>query len=445
MKPGLCTVALLAALALAGCGGGGARGAASSRTFIDVVPALPSTLDPAAPSNPTLASLETSLAGTLVRPVAGRPGAASLPPPTAVTGYLARAWRILPDGDAVFDLRSDAVSAFGHTLSGADVRYSFVRELSRSAAARALAGLAGLSIADPVTVLSRSRVRINVVTRRPLLLAILANYRFAILDSRAVRAHGPGWLRGALAFYGAYELEGFVPGVRVLLVANPRYWAPLAFAHVAIEASPSAALRLADVGTRSASHTSGLDWATFAVATRTAGVSAALLPSTTVEELVPGLGSPLAGGAARRALSAAIDRAAIARGAFGGFARAYGGYDPALARRLLAAGRPLRLTLAAGPALSADLRIVAGQLRSFGVAVRTRVIASAATLAALLRRGAVSGVIVRTSSALSAAPVAPGDIPLVSIPSQSVSLSTITGYGGYATQATYYDLLRLAS
>jgi len=38
----------------------------------------------------------------------------------------------------------------------------------------------------------------------------------------------------------------------------------------------------------------------------------------------------------------------------------------------------------------------------------------------------------------------PHDVPLVSLPSQSVSLSTITGYRGYATQATYYDLLRVA-
>ena len=206
------------------------RAGAVLRTFIDVVPALPGTLDPAAPSSPALAALETSLAGTLVRPVGAAPGrgGAAHPPATCAATWRARG-AMLPGGDLLFTLRSDAVSPFGHRLRGADVRFSFERELARSPAARALARQARISLRDPVTVLSPTRVRVNVDGRSPL----AARGRSRATASRSSTAApcartAPRWLDRELAFYGAYELGGFVAGERVLLVANPRYWAPLA-------------------------------------------------------------------------------------------------------------------------------------------------------------------------------------------------------------------------
>jgi peptide/nickel transport system substrate-binding protein/glutathione transport system substrate-binding protein len=426
--------ALLAAAALAACGGSAPRPSPHPATFIDLVPALPSTLDPAADGGPGFAALETSLAGTLVRPVGVAAGAAALAAPQRVTGYLARSWTRLADGALVFRLRAGVRSPYGHTLTAMDVRFSLTRELARSPAARALARVAGISLADPVTVLGPETVRINAAGPGSLALAVLSGYRFGVLDARAVRAHAGGWLARHLASYGAYGLASFVPRVRVLLVANPGWPTRPAFPHVAVEADRSPALRLALVGAHLASHTSGLDWSAFAAATRTNGIDAQLWPSTDVEELaVDGAAAPLASPAVRRAISLALDRPAISRAAYAGFARPVGGgLDPALARRLLArAGYRdgFALTLAGSGAAIAPIE---RDLRAVGIDARIRPAGHAALELVSAPYELAGGT----------APPATPAIELVEVPSQNVTDSAIAGYAGYAVQATYYDLLQ---
>jgi peptide/nickel transport system substrate-binding protein len=419
-------IALLVAATAAGCGGGSPaqRAPSAPAEFIDVVAALPRSLDPAAPQDTATGAIETSLAGTLVRPAGRPPGAATLAPATELTGFLASSWRRLAGGDYLFTLRPGVRSAYGHTLSGADVNFSFRRELALSAPARALATLARISLRDPTTVLGPRSVRLNVTAPSPFALAVLGDFHFGVLDARAVAAHesaadrsARGWLAGHLAFYGAWELLGFDPGGRLLLRANPSFWRPLHFGLVAIEAAAAPALRLGDVAAAEASHTAGLDWPDFAIAAHTSGLRAATLASTAVSTLVPDeRNAALANVLVRRALSLALDRTAIARSAFGGFALparhpfastfaavpgvrepAYG-HSVALARRLLArAGYPrgFRMLLAScapeGP--PAQLRAIVAQLRAISVSVRVRRVASCADLAGLARSGAVAAVL----------------------------------------------------
>ncbi len=258
-------LAVVAACALSACG---SSRPPAARVLIDVVPALPRSLDPADEQGPAFDALESSLGGTLVR------GAGS-----GVAGYLASSWRRVAGGDYVFELRA-AGSAYGHTLSGADVRFSFRRELAASATARSLAAAAGIDVGDPVTVLAPALVRVNATAGRSLALAVLADFRFAVLDSRAVRAHASGWPADHLAFYGAYEMTAFVPRRRLLARANPRFGGPApAFGHLAIEAAPSGALRLADLAAGEASLTSGLDAADLSIAARTSGLRVVTLPA----------------------------------------------------------------------------------------------------------------------------------------------------------------------
>ena len=122
-------IALLVAATAAGCGGGSPaqRAPSAPAEFIDVVAALPRSLDPAAPQGTATGAIETSLAGTLVRPAGRPPGAATLAPATELTGFLASSWRRLAGGDYLFTLRPGVRSAYGHTLSGADVNFSFRR------------------------------------------------------------------------------------------------------------------------------------------------------------------------------------------------------------------------------------------------------------------------------------------------------------------------------
>jgi len=429
-------VALIAACGLAACGGGTptpARAPAVAE-FIDVVAALPRSLDPAAERGAAFDAVETSLAGTLVRPAGRPPGAATLAPAGAMVGFLATSWRRLPRGDYTFLLRHGVASGYGHTLGPADVAFSFRRELALSAAARALAAAGRISLADPVTVLGAQTVRVNVTAPSPFTLAVLGDFRFGVLDSRAVRAHesaadprARGWLAGHLAFYGAWELLGFQPAGKLLLRANPRFWRAPAFGLVAIEAVPSAALRLADVAAAEASHTDGLDWADFEVAAHTSGVRAVTLASTAVSTLMPDERfRPFASVLVRRALSLAIDRAAISRAAFAGVAHparqplsgtlapglrepAYP-HDVALARRLLGrAGYPHGFAVvvaacrAGDPQAPAELASITRALRVIGVRVRVRFVADSADLAALARAGAVGAVLETTTAAVASA------------------------------------------
>jgi peptide/nickel transport system substrate-binding protein len=430
-------IAVIAACALAACGGaGGGSSPPKERVFIDLVAALPRSLDPADEQGSAFDRLETSLASTLVRPAGRPPSSSTLAPPDAVVGFLASSWKELANGDYVFDLRRGVRSAYGHTLSARDVEFSFRRELAGSATARFLASVAKISLRHPISVIGPTRVRLNVAAPSRLTLAVLADFRFAVIDSRAVRAHqsagdprAHSWLAKHLAFYGAYELSEFDPGRRLLLSANPHFSAPLAFSHLAIEALPSTATRVADLGAAAASHTSELDWAGFQAAAHTSGIVAQTMPSTTVSTLVPDERfRPFASVLVRRAISLALDRAAISRAAFGGLAKparhpepstivlpageiqpSYG-HDVALARRLLArAGYPhgFSFVLAAsatdGPGIGVEMAAIISQLRRVGLTVDGRSVRSAGELARLARAGALGAVLESTTAPIASA------------------------------------------
>jgi len=501
--------ALVATCALAGCGGGSPVHTSVAAEFIDLVPALPRSLDPADEQGAAFERVETSLAGTLVRPAGSPPGSATLAAPGALTAFLARSWRELPGGDYLFVLRRGVRSPYGNQLSGADVAFSFERELARSAQARRLARIARIAVGDPITVLGADRVRLNVTGPSAFALAVLGDFRFGVLDSRTVRSHesaaDPGaqaWLATHLAFYGAYELLGFEPAAKLLLRADPGFWRRPAFGLVAIEAFASPALALADVAAGEASHTGGLDWGDFAIATHTSGLSALALPSDALSALVPNERvRPFANVLVRRALSLAIDRTAISRAAFAGFApparqptpgKPPYPHDPALARTLLArAGyrRGLELVLGAlHDAPAAELAAVVRQLAAVRVRVSVRRVGSPGALAALARAGRLGAVLDTVTTPVASpafailaeeGPGSPGElggydspaldalagsleagapattvaralaivaaavptIPLVELPTQQVSRSSIAGYEAFPGGSVYYDRL----
>ena len=419
-------VALIGVCALAGCGGGGGATAPRSpavAAFIDLTPALPVSLDPADEQGAAFDALETSLAGTLVRPVGGALGAATLPPPTAVVGFLATSWHELADGDYTFVLRRGVRSAYGHTLSGADVELQ-LRARARTLRLRPLprASRGDLAARPGQRARRRARARerdgaqpVHARGARQLPLRRARQPR----RGGARERRGPaaaGWLARHLAFYGPYELTSFEPGHELFAHANPGFWRPLAFGDLAIEAVPSSSLRLSDLGAASASHTAALSWSDFEVAARTAGLRASTVTSGAVSVLVPNERfRPFASITVRRALSLAIDREAIARDAFAGLAppaplpapatlaAVAGTRGPlrarvALARSLLAAAGyrhgfsvVLAASLADSPQAPAELAAIARQLGAIGVRVTVRYAASADAVAAMMREGAVDG------------------------------------------------------
>jgi peptide/nickel transport system substrate-binding protein len=328
---GVAALAALAALALAACGTSGEQHtqtvitAIPGRTFIDLVPALPLNLDESGTPDPASATVLPTWSGELVRPARARPGpGAVLPADDAVVPYLATSWVRLASGDYVFRLRRRVRAASGDPLTAADVRWSLERAVARVAEAPFLFALAHIDRADPVTILGRRRVRINVTAPSPFTLSVLASADATIYDSRLYRAHASAadpwavsWGSSHPASYAAYQVATYLPRREIVLAANPGFWRHPYYQHVIIRQVVSSASRLAAVLAGTATHTSGLAWNDFTQAATVGaadGVRAAILqdgPGVIAWQLNVRRG-PLANPLVRQAINLGVNRSELA-------------------------------------------------------------------------------------------------------------------------------------
>jgi ABC-type transport system substrate-binding protein len=370
----LCAAALagLAAACVAACGGAGASNATSSagqaaHTFIDLVDDVPLDIDETATPDSTAAQLLPTWSSELVRPAPAAPGPhAQLPGDDAVVPYLATAWQRAANGSYTFELRQGVRGVSGDPFTSADVKWSLERALARSPVAPFLFQLAHIDTTDPVTILGRYSVRVNVTSPSPFTLSVLASYDSAIYDSALYRSHATAadpwaqqWGASHSASFGAYWVAGFQPGREIVLNANPGFWRRPYYTRVLIREVSNSSSRLADVLTGAADHTSDLTWQEFQEAINVGaadGVSASVLqtgPGVIAWHLNVSKG-PLANQQVREALSLGVDRVDLAEGIDEGFdapsamtiPAAFGGTQPAdfngpQARSLLrAAGYP---------------------------------------------------------------------------------------------------------
>jgi peptide/nickel transport system substrate-binding protein len=353
------------ALLVAGCGSSASGQSASvprSRTFIDLVPALPSDLDESGTPG-TATELLQSWSSELVRPSAAPPGANTvLPGADSVVPYLATSWHESPGGDYTFELRRGVRGSTGDPFTAADVSWSIERDLATSPVAPFLFSLANLDIRDPVTVLGRYAVRINVSAPSPFLLGVLAWYDEGIYDRRLYLAHATAsdpwaehWGATHSATFGAYYVSLFLASRRLVLLANPHSWVHPYYRKVEIKEISSAGHRVAALLRGSADHTSAIDWKDYtdvALYGAASHVSASILQTgPTVESWLLNVArGPLANVLVRRALNLAVERSDLSGAIYYGYATPdvlavpsdYGqaqpaGYDLAEARRLLAA------------------------------------------------------------------------------------------------------------
>jgi ABC-type transport system substrate-binding protein len=367
-------LALLAAAGLAGCGGGGAASAtgAGAHTFTDLVAELPTSLDETATPSPASASILPSWSSELVRPAPAAPGPdARLPPDGAVVPYLATSWQRSSDGSYTFELRRGVHGATGDLFTANDVKWSLDRALARSPVAPFLFALAHIDVADPVTILSSHRVRINVSAPSPFTLSVLASYDAGIYDGALYRAHAGArdpwaqqWGATHSASFGAYWVTAFTPRRELDLEANPGFWRRPYYTRVVIRLEASSAGRLAAVLAGSATHTSGLNWSDFASGIENAAADGVRLaigqtgPAVVAWHLDVASG-PLANPLVREAINLGINRGELADPIDAGYDRAtvltipaaFGArqptsFDPVQSRSLLrAAGYPNGITL----------------------------------------------------------------------------------------------------
>jgi len=391
------------ALLLAGCGSS-AHGRSAvvpvSRTFIDLVPELPADLDESGTPAPATVLLQ-SWSSELVRPRAAPPGADTvLPGADSVVPYLATSWHAGRGGDYTFELRRGVRGPTGDPFTAADVSWSIKRDLATSPVAPFLFSLANLEVRDPVTVLSRYAVRINVSAPSPFLLGVLAWFDEGIYDRDLYLAHATAsdpwaerWGATHSATFGAYYVSSFLANRRLVLLANPHSWVHPYYRKVEVKQVSSGGHRVAALLDGAADHTSAVDWSDYTDVLQYASashVSASILQTgPTVESWLLNVSrGPLASVLVRRALDLAVERADLSGRIYYGHATpdvlavpsVYGqaqpaGYDLAEARRLLAAagyakGFKLRVYVDAELADGDEAKEIAalvGQLAEVGV------------------------------------------------------------------------------
>ena len=371
-------LAALIAACVAACGAGQhtttttAAPSASPRTFVDVVGELPGNLDDTATPDAASTELLPNWSGELVRPAPAAPGPdAVLPADGAVVPYLATSWTVQSGGDVIFELRRHVFGPTGDPFTAADVRWSLERAIARSPVAPFLLRLAHVDLAHPVTVLSAHSVRINVTAPSPFLLSVLASADAAIYDRKVYLAHATPsdpwaqvWGADNSASYCAYYVASFIPGSELVLDANPGFWGHPYYTRVIINQVSDPGERVHDVLTGEATHTTGLDWVDFAVASNqgpAAGVAATILqngPGVLAWHLNVTHG-PLANPLVRQAINLGINRSELVNALDDGSAAPavltipapFGAtqpnvFDPVQARSLMrAAGYPHEITI----------------------------------------------------------------------------------------------------
>lgn len=152
---------------------------------------------------------------------------------TKVVPLLATGWDISDDGlTYTFKLRPNVKFHTGNTMTAEDVRFSFERLRNLKDNPSWL-----MDTVDHIKAVDDQTVDIVLKEPNAAFLSMLVSPNFAIVDSKAVTAHGgsaePGadtadkatdWLDQNSAGTGPFILKGWTRGVEVVLERNPDYW-----------------------------------------------------------------------------------------------------------------------------------------------------------------------------------------------------------------------------
>jgi len=365
-------------------------GAASARTNASgtmtiALAVLPGSLDTAhwegQGSNEVWAALglgETLLRYKPVEALVSPPKIPRMPAPTDLEGGLASSWTQSPQGSITLKLRP-AISGYGNVLSAQDVKWSYDRAAAIDPASQFNFANASINVKNPITVINSHTVRVNVTKYNPQTLVTLTSFFERIYDYSKVKQYitskdpwAQGWLGTHTADFGAWVSTSFTPNSTLVLAANPHYWggAPT-IKGVIIKAVPDPGSRLQLIKSGSVDFTSYLNYDQYASLAGDKNVTRVSQPVFGTDTLSLDFGfKPFSNVLVRRAVSEAIDRAAIVQGVYKGFGTPATDqlpitvphpklpvdpsfkYDPAAAKALLAkAGYPngFKFTLVVSP------------------------------------------------------------------------------------------------
>ncbi|WP_336648547.1 ABC transporter substrate-binding protein [Microbacterium sp. MMO-10] len=417
-----------AALALAGCSGGASGSptqskAAQPASVVVAVGALPDSLTPApwggSASHVVLSGLGSQL---LAYDSGSSDKAACAASPTEVTGRLAESAEINPDKTGVIVKLKKMTSQFGNTLSAEDVAWSLQIGMVRQPVMKGTLKSSGFNVDNLTTVIDDHTIQLNTTSITSYTLASLQNNLFYIHDSVEAKKHvtpddptANNWLSKNLADYSGWDLEEFTPGTSLTLKADPKWEGTRgSVKRIVVKAVPSTATRSQLVESGEAQVAGSFEYSQYASLAKATGVEVSDCTSQTRDTMMMNTKTgPLANAEVRRAISMAIDRKALVKGAYAGYGdpataifpgadpTASYTFDPDAAKKALAAagyanGFDLTLSYSVtrpGPVAERSAVLIQSMLGKVGVKVELQNIASSTDFSTALIEGRFQAVL----------------------------------------------------
>ncbi len=326
-------LAVAAAMAAA-CSGGTQQAATKNATFVWAAIAAPSTLDTHPYGGDSTRALYFALNSHLLSYNTSHlkdDGCGQLAGLSDVAPSLATSWTVSPDRKSITLKLGDAKSAFGNTLSADDVVWSFQRAVAETSnVVPQITQVSHWDTKNIVTASDSKTVTLHILQPTPFGLATLPHFLLHIWDPTEVKKHvtaddpwGDKWLATHTADFGPWELDSFQPGDQITFTPNPNYKGPRGnISRLIIKGIPDASTRQQVLQAGQADWASRLSYDQYKSLQSAGGATVKSCLSPNRDELVLQQQDPkFADVRVRQAISMALDRDAIVKGAYFGYGK----------------------------------------------------------------------------------------------------------------------------
>ena len=414
-------LAAILAVSLTGCGGN--TPAATNDTVVIAVSSLPDSLTPApwggSASHVVLSGLGSQLLQYKSTATSSNPCGQ---PTTAVNGRLAESATVAPDKKGILVKLKKLTSQFGHTLSAEDVLWSLQIGMERQPVMKGTLSSSGFDVKNLAKIIDDRTIELNTTNLTSFSIESLQNNLFYIHDSIEAKKHvtsadptANNWLSKNLADYSGWDLEEFTPGTSLTVTADPKWEGTRgSVKRVVVKAVPNTSTRSQLIQSGEAQVANGFEYDQYASLEKSPGVSVINCPSATRDTLMFNTKKgPLADVRVRQAISMAIDRDALVKGAYAGYGTpsksTFPGGDPSstykfdvtAAKSLLAEagyanGFNLSLSYSAtrpGPVANKSSVLIQSMLSQVGINVTLQNVASPTDFSTALLQGRYEAVL----------------------------------------------------
>jgi peptide/nickel transport system substrate-binding protein len=308
--------------------------ASTASTFVWAVPTVPSTLDTHPYGGDATRMLYFALDSHLLSySTAGlrANGCNQLAGLSDIAPNLATSWKVSKDRKSITLRLGNARSSYGNTLTAADVVWSFHRALAETVnVIPQITQISHWNTNHLITSSNSKTVTIHISQPTPFDVANLAHFLLNVWDSKEVKKHvtpgdpwGDKWLATHTADFGPWKLDSYQPGDQITFTRNPYYQGQRGkISRLIVKAVPDPSTRMSLLQSGSADWASQLSYDQLSSLRGSAGVTVKECLSPNRDELVLQQNDPkFADVRVRQAISLAVNRAALVKGAYFGFGK----------------------------------------------------------------------------------------------------------------------------